>query len=78
MMKKKEYVKPESMVIPVECVFICSVSTTSGGPSTHKDGDEDDEGPKEEGEEGNRPSKNFIFSDDDDHFEYQDALFGNF
>ena len=28
MMKKKEYVKPESMVIPVECVFICSVSTS--------------------------------------------------
>ena len=74
MMKKKEYVKPESMVIPVECVFICSVST-SGGPSTHKDGDEDDIGPEEEGD---RPSKNFIFSDDDDHFEYQDALFGNF
>lgn len=70
MMKKKEYVKPESMVMPVECVFICSVST-SGGPSTHKDGDEDDDGPKED-------SKNFIFSDDDDHFEYQDALFGNF
>lgn len=75
MMKKKEYVKPESMVIPVECVFICSVSTTSGGPSTHNDGDEDDQGPKEEDD---RPSKNFIFSDDDDHFEYQDALFGNF
>lgn len=73
-MKKKEYVKPESMVIPVECVFICSVST-SGGPSTHNDGDEDDDGPTEEGD---RPSKNFIFSDDDDHFEYQDALFGNF
>lgn len=73
-MKKKEYVKPESMAIPVECVFICSVST-SGGPSTHKDGDEDDIGPEEEGD---RPSKNFIFSDDDDHFEYQDALFGNF
>lgn len=75
MMKKKEYVKPESMVIPVECVFICSVST-SGGPSTHKDGEEDDDGPVEE--ESDRPSKNFIFSDDDDHFEYQDALFGNF
>lgn len=73
-MKKKEYVKPESMVIPVECVFICSVST-SGGPSTHNDGDEDDVGPEEEGD---RPSKNFIFSDEDDHFEYQDALFGNF
>lgn len=76
MMKKKEYVKPESMVIPVECVFICSVST-SGGPSTHNPGDEDDEGPTEK-EESNSPSKNFIFSDDDDHFEYQDALFGNF
>lgn len=75
MMKKKEYVKPESMVIPVECVFICSVSTTSGGPSTHNPGDEDDDGPKEEDD---RPSKNFIFSDEDDHFEYQDALFGNF
>lgn len=75
MMKKKEYVKPESMVIPVECVFICSVST-SGGPSTHKDGDLDDNGPTEE--ESDRPSKNFIFSDEDDHFEYQDALFGNF
>ena len=75
MMKKKEYVKPESMVIPVECVFICSVST-SGGPSTHNDGDLDDNGPTEE--ESDRPSKNFIFSDDDDHFEYQDALFGNF
>ena len=75
MMKKKEYVKPESMVIPVECVFICSVST-SGGPSTHNPGDEDD-GPTEK-EEGNRPSKNFIFSDEDDHFVYQDALFGNF
>lgn len=74
-MKKKEYVKPESMVIPVECVFICSVST-SGGPSTHNDGDLDDNGPTEE--ESDRPSKNFIFSDDDDHFEYQDALFGNF
>ncbi len=74
MMKKKEYVKPESMVIPVECVFICSVST-SGGPSTHNPADEDDEGPKEE---GNNSSKNFIFSDEDDHFEYQDALFGNF
>lgn len=73
-MKKKEYVKPESMVIPVECVFICSVST-SGGPSTHNDGDEDDDGPVEEDD---RPSKSFIFSDDDDHFEYQDALFGNF
>lgn len=73
-MKKKEYVKPESMVIPVECVFICSVST-SGGPSTHNDGNEDDDGPKEE---GNSSSKNFIFSDEDDHFEYQDALFGNF
>ena len=75
MMKKKEYVKPESMVIPVECVFICSVSTTSGGPSTHKDGDEDDQGPDEE---GGGTSKNFIFSDEDDHFEYQDALFGSF
>lgn len=74
MMKRKEYVKPESMVMPVECVFICSVST-SGGPSTHKDGDEDDQGPEEEGD---RSSKNFIFSDEDDHFEYQDALFGNF
>ena len=73
MMKKKEYVKPESMVMPVECVFICSVST-SGGPSTHNPGDEVD-GPEEEGD---RPSKNFIFSDEDDHFEYQDALFGNF
>ena len=73
-MKKKEYVKPESMVIPVECVFICSVST-SGGPSTHNDADEDDDSPVEEGDP---PSKNFIFSDDDDHFEYQDALFGNF
>ena len=73
-MKKKEYVKPESMVIPVECVFICSVST-SGGPSTHNPGDEDDQGPTEESD---RPSKNFIFSDDDDHFEYQDALFGDF
>lgn len=71
-MKKKEYVKPESMVIPVECVFICSVST-SGGPSTHNPGDEDDDGPTEK-----EDSKNFIFSDDDDHFEYQDALFGNF
>lgn len=76
MMKRKEYVKPESMVMPVECVFICSVST-SGGPSTHNPGDEDDDGPTEK-EESNRPSKNFIFSDDDDHFEYQDALFGNF
>lgn len=73
-MKKKEYVKPESMVIPVECVFICSVST-SGGPSTHNPADEDDDGPVEEDD---RPSKSFIFSDDDDHFEYQDALFGNF
>lgn len=76
MMKKKEYVKPESMVIPVECVFICSVST-SGGPSTHNDGEEDDNGPTEK-EESDGPSKNFIFSDEDDHFEYQDALFGNF
>ena len=74
MMKKKEYVKPESMVIPVECVFICSVST-SGGPSTHNDADEDDDSPVEEGDP---PSKNFIFSDEDNHFEYQDALFGNF
>lgn len=73
-MKKKEYVKPESMVIPVECVFICSVST-SGGPSTHNDADEDDDSPVEEGDP---PSKNFIFSDEDNHFEYQDALFGNF
>jgi hypothetical protein len=49
--------------------------STSGGPSTHNDADEDDDGPEEEGD---RPSKNFIFSDEDNHFEYQDALFGNF
>ena len=40
-MKKKNYVKPETEIYFVESGFICQVST-SGGPSGHNDGDEDD------------------------------------
>ena len=62
-MKKKNYVKPETEVYFVESSFICQVST-SGGPSGHNDGDEDDYGPGEKGSVF--PSRPFEYVHDDD------------